>query len=553
MRPRAYLVIAILGLTTALAAATAHAASILVNSALDPSDPPRCTLHDAIVAANMGVAVNGCKAGSGNDTISFSSGSKITLKATLPAIERTLQINGRPTQPKTVISGNNAVQIMVIDSSAVVSLSNLTLTNGVAGPVGIFVGGAALNNNGDVSINGCVIANSNLDTAGTAVLGSTIFNGGGLRLSNSSITNNVVTSTNGVLGTVYNSSTGPVTISNCKFIGNRNTSSGNGFALGAVNQSSSFPITVENSSFVENRATSSDGPAFGGAITQQNFGLVTVKNCTFTNNSVDSHSFEAFGGAIGNGGKNVEIDNSTFTGNSASTQAGAALGGGVGGNGQSLTISDSTFIGNSVFAGPGVSELAGGGAVGDDSTGSMSIINSTFYRNTASADMAANAFGGGVGSLGDDSVFFSTFRDNSATNNGGMALGGNFASNSTGLIANSIVARAGAGGNCGGSFTDGGYNISDDSSCAFSATGSRNNTNPNLATRPASNGGPTQTIALQHGSPAIDAIPHASCIDSNDNPVTGDQRGKPRPDRGDGPNGPCDIGAYEYQDPPFPP
>ena len=50
------------------------------------------------------------------------------------------------------------------------------------------------------------------------------------------------------------------------------------------------------------------------------------------------------------------------------------------------------------------------------------------------------------------------------------------------------------------------------------------------------NGGPTQTIALQVGSPAIDAIPFALCTDQATPPrrLKNDQRGFPRPDPADG-------------------
>src|SRR5262249_55622792 len=57
--------------------------------------------------------------------------------------------------------------------------------------------------------------------------------------------------------------------------------------------------------------------------------------------------------------------------------------------------------------------------------------------------------------------------------------------------------------------------------------------NPLLAAL-ANNGGSTQTQALLTGSPAIDAIPVASCA------VNADQRGVARP-QGNG----CDIGAFE--------
>jgi hypothetical protein len=65
------------------------------------------------------------------------------------------------------------------------------------------------------------------------------------------------------------------------------------------------------------------------------------------------------------------------------------------------------------------------------------------------------------------------------------------------------------------------------------------------------NGGPTETIALLKGSPAIDAVPKAFCTDlaSPPRPLTIDQRGLPRPDIGEAV---FDVGAYEFQDsPPF--
>ena len=69
--------------------------------------------------------------------------------------------------------------------------------------------------------------------------------------------------------------------------------------------------------------------------------------------------------------------------------------------------------------------------------------------------------------------------------------------------------------------------------------------NPLLQAGLANNGGPTQTTALQGGSPAIDAIPLADCTDQASTPsqITVDQRGFPRPDaRGEQY---CVIGSYE--------
>ena len=109
-------------------------------------------------------------------------------------------------------------------------------------------------------------------------------------------------------------------------------------------------------------------------------------------------------------------------------------------------------------------------------------------------------------------------------------------------LKNTIVANSPAGGNCrneGGTLTDGGYNIDDDNSCGLStANNSMPSTNPLLASSLANNGGPTKTIALLKGSPAINAIPQATNGCGTD--VTKDQRGVSRP-QGEG----CDIGAFE--------
>jgi len=87
-------------------------------------------------------------------------------------------------------------------------------------------------------------------------------------------------------------------------------------------------------------------------------------------------------------------------------------------------------------------------------------------------------------------------------------------------------------GNCSGC-GDGGHNQSSDGSCAFTNVGCMNNTDPKLGPL-ANNGGPTLTMALLPGSPAIDAGNTALA------PAT-DQRGFPRPA-----GLAADIGAFEY-------
>ena len=122
---------------------------------------------------------------------------------------------------------------------------------------------------------------------------------------------------------------------------------------------------------------------------------------------------------------------------------------------------------------------------------------------------------------------------------------------------------ASIGGNCSrGEFaegiTDDGFNLDDDGSCGFS---SGTTPDADIALDPAglqNNGGPTQTIALEPGRVAMNAIPVTACTYQNVNPRTNpptissgssgplvcDQRGEPRPDNGESA---CAIGAFEPQ------
>ncbi len=75
-----------------------------------------------------------------------------------------------------------------------------------------------------------------------------------------------------------------------------------------------------------------------------------------------------------------------------------------------------------------------------------------------------------------------------------------------------------------------GYNLDNDGTCGLNGVGDQTGVNPKLGPL-ANNGGPTQTMALKAGSPAIDAVQFCP-------PPKTDQRGVKR-------QGPCDVGAYE--------
>jgi predicted outer membrane repeat protein len=257
-------------------------------------------------------------------------------------------------------------------------------------------------------------------------------------------------------------------------------------------------VNVNHSTFSGNSAAC--GPncgSAGGAIANLE-GVVNVSNSTFSGNSTHT------GGGIYMRDGSLTVSNSTFSGNNA------VLGGGINMDHGSLTVSNSTFSGNSASVGGGIE-------IRDDS---VTVNNSTFSGN--SADL-----GGGIhmddGSL---TVSNSTFSDNSATTYGG----GIYNSDASVTVNNSIIANSTSGANCEGSVTDGGGNISyPDQTCPGM------NVDPKLSPNGLQdNGGPTKTIALLVGSPALDAAT-ATCPET-------DQRGVARP-QGAG----CDIGAFELE------
>jgi CSLREA domain-containing protein len=252
--------------------------------------------------------------------------------------------------------------------------------------------------------------------------------------------------------------------------------------------------------------------SFRGAGLLSDGGEVQVLNSTFSGNSATDD-----GGGIANFAGTLEVTNSTFSKNSA-MNGGAIL------NAGTLTVTNSTFSkNNALFSGGGIA----------NATGTLEVTNSTFSKNSA------GDVGGGIRSDGGLEVTNSTFSKNSAPNDGGGGIMASFFGTAT--LKNTIVANSPSGGNCRneGPLTDGGYNIEDGTSCGFDPNNnSMPSTEPKLAKSLAKNGGPTKTIALLKGSPALNAIREAT--NGCGTEITTDQRGVSRP-QGAG----CDIGAYE--------
>ena len=335
---------------------------------------------------------------------------------------------------------------------------------------------------------------------------------------------------NGVTGIDTNTCQTPATA--CKTIGHAVSQASSGDSIIVAPDTYPENLTIGFSlNLIGSGASTTiiDGGGRNTVVTIPNTGsIVTLSNLTFQHGSAQS------GGGISNRGI-LTINSSTISGNTAFTsmRVGGLGGGGILNSG-TLTINNSTLSGNS--AGCGVFGCAdNGGAVLSYCCGAVSINNSTLNGNTASGHFSV-ARGGAIAIFGPLSINNGTLSGNSAMQGGGVYVTG------SATVQNTILASNG-GGNCSGSITSKGYNLSSDTTCNFAFTGDLNNTNPMLGPLQY-NGGTTETMALLSGSPAIDAGNHGGCTDGQGHLLTTDQRGMPRPDTGE--TG-CDIGAFESQ------
>ena len=171
-----------------------------------------------------------------------------------------------------------------------------------------------------------------------------------------------------------------------------------------------------------------------------------------------------------------------------------------------------------------------GGAIFTDGP-TVEITNTTFAFNSAD-------YAGGI--YNDGSIIYLT----NTTFDGNNGIGGALNSSSPTLMKACLFKLGSSGANCSGfpatENIDAGFNISDDSSCNFTQSTSYVEA-PGLDGSGLENiGGPTQTVALVSGSPAIGL--DTDCTDQFGHPVLSDQRLFFRP------NSPifCDSGAYEF-------
>ncbi len=524
--------------------------TIIVNTTLDDPRgcPERCTLRSAIAMASPG------------DVIGFDPAVSGVLVLAQPlVIDKDLTING-PGADVFAVDGSERFRVLEIPAGVTVNISGLTIQN--AGDSGIYNEGTLTVSDsvffGNSAASGGGIANGgNLTITRSIFSGNSASSGGGiasyfgeLTITDSTFSDNAASSDGGgvlnwggrttVTSTAFSGNSaanegggirdlGDLTIIDSTFSGNSAIRLGGGIASSGI-------LTITSSTFSDNAAQNgggidnqkgpttitnsifSDNAAGGIGSGIANDGILTIANSTFSGNSAGSS-----GGGIANGG-NLTITRSIFSGNSAEDGGGGIT------SWDTLIVTDSTFSGNSAGH-------QGGGINNYQST--LFIVNSTFSGNSTN-------YGGAISTGRRNTVIVNgTLNGNSANiRGGGVFIGENGAID----LSNSIVAgnAAAEGPDIFGEVNSLSGNLVGDPQGVLGLWASDLLEGDLLLGPLADNGGPTQTMALLAGSPAIDAISAEYCVWDDDSdpdtppvPLLTDQRGAPR-------TGPCDIGAFEF-------
>lgn len=235
----------------------------------------------------------------------------------------------------SIFNGNLGLSISSIfnDADATAQVRNSVFTdNGVDGDAG------AIENNGDLTLNGCTFTSNSAASAGA------IMNTGTMNITGCTFTGNNATYEVG--GAILN--TGLLTINDSTFTGN--TADDDGEAGGAIFNEGGT-INIKNSTFTSNTADLSGGAiysyngvlniadsVFSSNSAQAGGAIVNIGNSTITNTIFDSNHAEDGGAIINN--QNMTITSSTFTGNQADMFGGAIS------NRHNLTVHFSRLVGN---------------------------------------------------------------------------------------------------------------------------------------------------------------------------------------------------------------
>ena len=255
--PAAHILVALvfMALSTVLRANT-----IVVNDASSGSVSGKCTIQDAVSAANTNAAVNGCTAGAaGADTITFAAGiTTITLASAMAsgnaactfglAVTEDLTVDGGAAagsgMPKVVIQRSNAVGT---PNFGIIGASLYNCGTIPSRKLNLTLAGVAIGNGNNTGAGGGVAADV-LTVSDSAITGNRAASGGGvyafssLTMTTSTVSGNSGNFGGGIAGDV------PLTISGSTINGNTGT--------GIYGQSST--IMIDNSTVSGNTSSGID-------------------------------------------------------------------------------------------------------------------------------------------------------------------------------------------------------------------------------------------------------------------------------------------------------
>jgi CSLREA domain-containing protein len=554
-KPRLYVVGAGLLLFLALAAAvppTAFGATtVTVTTTLDivQAGDGACSLREATLYAN-GTTERDCAAvpASGTTTIVLSA-QRYTLAGQPLTLTGNAKLLGAGAAATTIAGAPDplhASQVLVVAVGANVAVSDVTITGGVSGQtcvLGCANGapidgdpGGGISNNGTLALTHVVVTGNRTSPGavqancttqiqffcpgGNGGDGGGIANFGVLVIADSAITANST-------GAGASGKPGATGAPNGTFGGAGSPSGSGGRGGGIANFAT---LNISNSTIAGNSTGVGAAGADGGLGTTSANGLTTNPGGSGSNGGDGG-----FGGGIESDGPLV-ISGSTISGN----QTGIGGAGGNGGNGSNNVF---LLMGRGGDGGIGGSGGEGGGV---DSDTDMTVTNSTITDNST-APAGASGHGGSFGGVSPSQVggangggveehrMGSSLSHVTVVSNRAAGFGGGVDGDGGTITAvNSISASNHAvfGQNCAGVITDLGGNIEfGDASCPSGFL----RADPRVSSL-ANNGGPTQTVALQPGSAAIDHV--RTCV------LGADQRGVPR-----SVGSACDSGAYQVAPP----
>ncbi|HEX6449155.1 MAG TPA: hypothetical protein VF060_06820 [Trebonia sp.] len=206
----------------------------------------------------------------------------------LPVITKNVTVRGSGTT--ITRSGSAAFRLFDVAAGGSLSLSGLTLSNGLANDG--LDGGGAVDNQGELTVSG-VTFTTNQSPAATGASGGAISNSGTLRVSSSTFRGNIAQEGGGILNQ------NNATITNTRFTGNTATDFGGG---GIVNVLGTTTLSYDI-------FTGNKGPG-GGAI--DNDAVVNINDSTFTGNVAGDNG----GGALQNFGT-MRVIRSWVSGNTS--------------------------------------------------------------------------------------------------------------------------------------------------------------------------------------------------------------------------------------------